>query len=231
MLRLDCEFITIHIGQDEHKRTFHVHEDVICDASEFFRNNMKPEWSSMRDNPRVISLPDDDPDAFALYRTWIYSGKLAISPDVPFSAETADERDAHYSTLAYAYVLGERLLDIAFKNAIADVYVLNARGHEGMRSQYPTRDDIRTLYDGTGPGSPIRRLLVDIWVCRGKVEWLEEDDDILPREFLISTLRELLRLKKGADGKTESMSRPWKLNHEQYHDKRGSSSSLDLTQV
>ncbi|KAJ4291127.1 hypothetical protein N0V90_010325 [Kalmusia sp. IMI 367209] len=226
-LRLDCDFISINVGKDEFSRTFQVHEYVICDASEFFRNSMKDEWSSMRDDPRVISLPEDDPDAFALYRTWAYTGKLAIRPELPFSPETSQERDAHYSTLAYAYVLGERLLDIAFKNAIADVYVMNARGIDGARSHYPTNDDVRTLYEGTGPESPIRKFLVDVWVCRGRHDWLEGDDDVLPREFLVAVMRELLRLKRG-DGRSDSMSRPWKSTHEQYHDQGSQMEVIEL---
>ncbi|OAF99584.1 uncharacterized protein CC84DRAFT_366074 [Paraphaeosphaeria sporulosa] len=168
----------------------------------------------------VISLSDHDPDAFALWRTWIYTGKLAILPDPPLPSDSNDERTAHYAVLAHAYILGDYLVDIPFMNAIADVYVLNARGIDGARALYPSNEEIGVLYDGTSPDSPIRRLLVDIWMYRGKPEWLERevDEDVLPREFLVEVVRKLLELKKVREG--ETMSRPWKMTHEQYHDRR-----------
>lgn len=209
--RLDCDFITVAVGQDELKVSFKVHEHAICDRSEFFRNSMKPEWSSMRADPRVIELPEDDPDAFSLYRTWVYSGKLAILPDKDCDLNSTTER---YHTLAYAYVLGERLLDTDFKNAIADAYVLYARGIPPSRRYYPSNEEIRIIYEGTREESPIRQLLVDIWYCRGKAEWLEKDAD-LPREFLTNVVRELLRVRVSV----ENLSRPWKNSHEQYHEK------------
>jgi hypothetical protein len=228
--RLDCDTITITVGQDPLKSTFKIHEDAICDRSEFFRRAMKPEWASMRNDPRTIDLPEDDPDAFSLYRTWLYSGKLAVMPpantltapgNVDNTQLSTDSRipdsDANYHTLAYAYVLGERLLDKPFKNAIADVYVLYARGNPPARRYYPSNEEIRILYDGTGEGSPIRQLLVDIWYCRGKDEWMEKDQD-LPKEFLAAVVRELFKARGEGRG-IENLSRPWKMNHLQYHEK------------
>jgi hypothetical protein len=205
---------------------------------------MKPNWASMRPDPRTISLPEDDPDAFALYRTWLYSGKLAIMPPASNAVTTTitgpliatsplsnnnnndsqlsfgphpSDPDSHYHTLAYAYVLGERLLDKGFKNAIADVYVLYARGNPPAKRYYPSNEEIRILYDGTHEGSPIRQLLVDIWYCRGKTEWVDKDAE-LPREFLASVVKELFRVRQeGRD--LVNLSRPWKLSHLQYHEK------------
>jgi len=203
---------------------------------------MKPEWASMRPNPRTIDLPEDDPDAFSLYRTWLYSGKLAIMPSASTAVVTTTgpnttpslrnnpnndsqlsndthptEPDTHYHTLAYAYVLGERLLDRAFRNAIADVYVLYARGNPPAKRYYPSNEEIRILYDGTRDGSPIRQLLVDIWYCRGKMEWIDKDAE-LPNEFCLSVMKELFRVRQ--EGKDfVNLSRPWKLSHLQYHEK------------
>jgi hypothetical protein len=217
--------ITIKVGKDEPQRSFKVHIDVINDHTDYFRSHMNFDRTlngdgSTADAACVISLSDHDPEAFALWRTWIYTGKLAILPETPFPPESVDERTAHYSILAHAYVLGDYLVDVAFMNAIADVYVLNARGIDNTRALYPSNEEIGVLYDGTSPDSPIRKLLVDIWMYRGKVEWLEKETEegILPREFLVEVVRELLKLKKLKEG--ETMSRPWKMTHRQYHDPR-----------
>ncbi|CAI6338471.1 unnamed protein product [Periconia digitata] len=220
--RLDCDFITVVVGDEEEQRSFKIHEDVICDRSSFFRSSMKPEWASMRSDPRTVELPEDSPNAFALYRTWLYSRKLPILPTPPTESNIEEDTcrsslfgnpPEHYHTLAHAYVLGERLLDIQFKNTVMDTYVLFARGATGSR-YYPTNDHVRIIYDGTTEGSPIRKFLVDIWYCRGKVEWIENDGD-LPQEFLAAVVREMLRARQT----TDNLSRPWKLTHTQYHEK------------
>ncbi|KAF2444321.1 hypothetical protein P171DRAFT_485776 [Karstenula rhodostoma CBS 690.94] len=224
-LRLDCDLITIKVGKDTPQRTFKIHIDVLNDHTSYFRSHLNFDraisGSDAPPEPPTISLSDHDPDAFALWRTWIYTGKLAILPDPPLAPDSSlDERTAHYAVLAHAYILGDYLVDVPFMNAVADVYVLNARGIDGSRALYPSNEEIGVLYDGTSPDSPIRKLLVDIWMYRGKVEWLETEaeDGVLPREFLVEVVRELLRLKKVREG--ETMSRPWKMTHEQYHDRR-----------
>ncbi|KAF2121789.1 hypothetical protein BDV96DRAFT_468436, partial [Lophiotrema nucula] len=137
---------------------FYVHEFAICDRSPFFDKAMKPEWADQRPDPRVIELPDDDPAAFSLYLHWLYTKKLPVLPD---DQESPSYEGFH--NLAYAYVLGERLMDIEFKNVVADAYVLYARGTAPGKQHYPSNEDVRILYEGTSEGSPIRQLLIDIW--------------------------------------------------------------------
>ncbi|KAF2007736.1 hypothetical protein P154DRAFT_419660, partial [Amniculicola lignicola CBS 123094] len=200
--------IEVVVGQDPDKKSFHVHELAICDRSEFFRNAMKPEWASQRQDGRIVELPEDDPEAFSFYMIWLYSGRIPTLPDphVPPTSES-------HHTLAYAYVLGERLLDNDFKNAIADTYVLYARGMPPAKRFYPSNEEIRVIYEGTRESSPLRKLLVDIWACRGKHEWIENDPD-LPKDFMVEITKALLKARTNFD----SVSRPWKNAHEQYHD-------------
>jgi len=170
---------------------------------------MKPEWSSLRSNPRIVDLPDDDAAAFSLYQQWLYSKQLPIlsdEPDEPLSEG--------YHSLAYAYVLGERLMDRDFKNAIADAYVLYARGTPPGKRYYPSNEEIRIIYDGTTEHAPIRQLLIDIWTCRGKSEWMDGDTN-LPKDFLIEVTKALLKARPSL----ENVSRPWKNRHEQYQEK------------
>lgn len=227
-LRLSCPPLTIVVGPPDTDETsestqesFFVHEHALVDRSPFIANIMKPEWSSQRADPRVITLEDDDPAAFALYVTWLYSGKLPILPekDEHNSITPNDSllENEGYATLAHAYILGERLMDALFKNAICDAYVLYARGSPPAKRLYPTNEDIRLLYEGTNEKSPIRRLLVDIWCCRGRYEWIEHDDD-LPKDFLIEVTKALLKCRPS----TDHLSRPWKNSHEQYYEKQDS---------
>lgn len=190
---------------------------------------MKPEWASLRSDPKTIELPDDDPAAFGLYMSFLYSGQLPILQEANSQTTTdSEELNENYNTLAYAYVLGERLMDVPFKNAISDTYVLCARGTAPappnaaaftIPRRYPSNEEIRIIYSGTTDSSPLRRLIVDIWSCRGKFDWIDQDSD-LPAEFLAEVVKALLKLRPN-DSSTMSLSRPWKNTHEQYHEKPG----------
>ncbi|KAH7138018.1 hypothetical protein B0J11DRAFT_513407 [Dendryphion nanum] len=215
--------------QDELQETFYVHQHAICAASPFFANAMKPEWASSRPDPRTITLPEDDPAAFSIYMSYLYAKELPILNESTASQPTTPEGkyrdiDNGYHNLAYAYVLGERLMDPAFKNAIIDAYVLYARGSPPAKRCYPSNEEIRILYEGTHEDSPIRKLLIDIWTARGKWEWVQMDPD-LPNEFLMEVTKGLLKSREGSDGGgslrggREGLSRPWKLTHEQYYEK------------
>lgn len=210
-IRLNCQVIQVTVGPEDNKEIFYVHEDAICDRSAFFRNAMKPEWASQRPNPRLVDLPDDDAAAFALYLQWVYSRQLPIIPDGPGADSSSIDGNP---ILAYAYVLGERLMDIDFKNSIVNAYVLFARGTPPEKRAYPSNEEIRILYDGTPEGAPIRKLLIDIWCCRGKHDWLEGDAD-LPQDFLIQVTKGLLMARPTPD----NLSRPWKASHVQYHER------------
>ncbi|KAF2466688.1 uncharacterized protein BDR25DRAFT_268059 [Lindgomyces ingoldianus] len=208
-LKLDGKTIEVIVGPEQERASYQVHEAVICASAEFFRNAMKPEWASARPDPRVVELPDDVPAAFSLYMHWIYSKRLPVLPD-PKELVTGE---GGYHTLAYAYVLGERLMDFEFKNAVQDAYVLYARGSPPTKRYYPTNEEIRIIYDGTRENSPMRKFLADIWTWRGKYEWIEKDRD-LPQDFLADVTTALLKTRPPI----EDLSRPWKNSHEQYHD-------------
>jgi hypothetical protein len=98
---------------------------------------------------------------------------LPDSADISSSSSLSLSANEGFHTLAYAAVLAERLLDVDFKNAITDAYVLYARGTPTVSRRYPSNDDIKIIYDGTNENAKIRQLLLDIWYARGKLEWVE----------------------------------------------------------
>jgi hypothetical protein len=69
---------------------------------------------------------------------------------------TVDPADM-FVELARAYVLGEKPIDVKFKNAIIDTFVAvgTAMGYN------PIGERVDILYEGTPEGSPARKLVVD----------------------------------------------------------------------
>ncbi|KAF7114911.1 hypothetical protein CNMCM5793_000681 [Aspergillus hiratsukae] len=62
----------------------------------------------------------------------------------------------------------------------------------------PTADTVNFVYTDTRLGSPLRRLVVDVWMRRATMQWYLVRKDELPREFLEDLCGKLI-------GRIESM--------------------------
>ncbi|KAH4180985.1 hypothetical protein HBH98_135230 [Parastagonospora nodorum] len=141
-----------------------VHQGLLGKSSEFFKRAMKPEWASLREDPDTIDLTDELSGPVLLYVRWLYSGELQV--DIPaFRKGGAEENrtasEQAYKKLASAYLFGEMVMDVSFKNAIIPKFI-----ETKTRFKIPTHPYIvDELYSGTTDSSPIRRLLADIIAC------------------------------------------------------------------
>jgi hypothetical protein len=99
-----------------------------------------------------------------------------------------------------SYILGEKLIDPTFQNAVLGALV-RAR-HEGTAT-YPSDIHIRLAYKHSTCHSPLRKLLVDFHVWIGTPQWV--DDNIVEEtcpEFANDLIRALTkdRPKPGVEG-------------------------------
>ncbi|PSN62379.1 hypothetical protein BS50DRAFT_457197, partial [Corynespora cassiicola Philippines] len=67
--------VTILVGQDDKQKQFTVHEDLLRTRSKYFDACLKGNpnvgtWIESED--RVVRLPDDEPEVFALYTQSLY---------------------------------------------------------------------------------------------------------------------------------------------------------------
>lgn len=82
--------VTVNVGGAEDKsgevRTFTVHESLVVHYSEFFRAALDGDrWKEGA--TRVVDLPVDDPDAFELYVSWLYTKRLHYGLEKDSKAE------------------------------------------------------------------------------------------------------------------------------------------------
>jgi hypothetical protein len=98
--------------------------------------------------------------------------------------------------LARAYVLGEKLIDAKFKNAIIDTFV--AVG--AAMGDNPIGECVNILYEGTLEGSPARKMVVDACgrYAHDSQDWIEGFEKC-PKEFLIDAVVILVRRKTSLD--------------------------------
>ena len=175
-----------------------VHRGVLCKSSKFFQNAVKPEWTHQEE--RVINLPEDLADTVISYVKWLYCDKLAISQVLPPDALTpekkTEEKDKIYVLLAQAYIFGEKMMDVKYKNAVMKViYGLTNAFSKSMGSQ-----SVCILYDGTPSGSPLRRFIAENTAHKA---WHDSEKEVgwgiyfdkCPKEALADALRTMVKIR------------------------------------
>ncbi|KAK1249986.1 hypothetical protein MKX08_009989 [Trichoderma sp. CBMAI-0020] len=161
--------------------TFYVHEHLICRTSAYFKRAMNAYWQTSATGS--VTLQEEDPDVFEVYQHWLYFEKLAVQNDKP-----GLEGNIEYVQLAKAYVLGEMLQDVNFKDAVLDAILIKSRSKASDgRTWFPVGPAIRCIYEGTPASSAARRLLVDLYTYHGCGDWLTKwaNKDDLSKEFLL----------------------------------------------
>jgi hypothetical protein len=126
---------------------------------------MKPEWTDPV--PRSIDLGDEEPDIFHRYVQWLYSHNVhVVRCPAPY-------KSACFDNFAHAYLLGEKLMDPTYQNAVLRAWTDCIKEEEAS----PGDETMRIMYEGTTKISPGRKLMVDIWVEEANGDWGIQDVD------------------------------------------------------
>lgn len=138
---------------------------------------MGSDWKEAKE--RVVKLPEDDSDIFRTYLHWLYCGTFPCREDKFTNVE-------HFHH-AKVYVFGDKMLDTCFCDAGIDAMIdkYNTLTTRNTRL-VPDSDIIRYIYDNSIASSPVRQILVDMYVVQAKKEWLHERTaSDYPPEFLL----------------------------------------------
>lgn len=187
------------VGTD--KTILNVHQKILCTSSKFFQNASKPEWASSRSAPDTIDLTDESLGIVKSYVRWLYLGVLP---------KPGGSLDLDFNNLTNAYLFGERMMDIKYKNAVLDqlIAVVEDTG------KFLDAEGMNKFYEGTLPGSPARRLIVDF--CADQAEaapsWMTNIPDFEP-ELLVDVLQGMLRARP------PPIRQAWKRDNQTYHEK------------
>jgi hypothetical protein len=184
--------------------TLNVHQGVLCKHSEFFKRMMKPEWTSIRDSPNIIDLPDETANTVSDYVKWLYAGRMPLTlynaDDNDERGQVAEEAEKVFVMLAEAYVFGEKIVDVRYKNAI--VRATAAARDSSKWNMGP--ESVGIVYDGTPPGSPLRRMIAESLArlahddAKKGVGWMSFIDGY-PREALADALKATITFRCKVD--------------------------------
>ena len=160
--------MTIRVGKEPNHKDFIAHESFLTSRSEFFRRAMNGKWAEA--DSRVVKLPDDKPEAFALYLNFIYTGQLnTMRKSKEELALLAEDAFVIYITSEFQdifrlYVLAEKLQDVSAKNAAITAAAEVTQLKSVTKSwTVPPLSTANHVYEGTPEGSPARRFLADMW--------------------------------------------------------------------
>jgi hypothetical protein len=186
----------------------------VCASSRYCRAALEGPWEESKS--RSIPLDDVEPSVFHVYTSWLYRARLPVRIDAP-----GLEGNAEYLMLARAYVLGDRLQDVAFCDACMDGMVVKAKMKSAPTNQWwvPVGPVVAYIYDNTTPNSKARRFLLDFYTHHGQSHWLERwaDRDVdLPAEFLFDLAVQLLK-RRPAPGRALFMNPCEYHDHEKKH--------------
>ncbi|KAF2121756.1 hypothetical protein BDV96DRAFT_627006 [Lophiotrema nucula] len=168
---LRCPIIKVAVGTD--RQIFPMHEMVLVRNAKFFKKALQDSMS-LRADPDTIDLTDDEPATFQVYSNWLYTERLTVPGPSQWLACSC--------RLVQCYVLGEKLMDVKFKNIVIDEMI--RRTDEWI----PECDAVKIIYQGTSAGSPARRFLVDIWASEAH-EIMMDGLENCPNDFLADALR------------------------------------------
>ena len=121
----------------------------------------------------------------AHYMTFVYDNKLPFDGLLP---ETREQFGARWPILIDLYACGERFLNRPIKDAIIKELLRLVCVKTAIGTWSPTGENVNRIYRGTPEGSPLRRLIVDIHVTKGKKDWLSPNANA---EFLMDMSKAL----------------------------------------
>jgi hypothetical protein len=130
-----------------------------------------------------------DADAFDIYTEWLYTTHISTSSLIDTKLRSTPH--TNHKFMLSAYELGVFVSDQGFQKAVLHTWI---EMMEDTKS-YPSPSLTTRVYDMFPAGSPIRRLMVEIYASKADVGWYErEDRDKFCQEFFRDVLVRMLAM-------------------------------------
>lgn len=145
------------VGTVDNAKTWHLPKELLTRSSPFFAAALNGSFTEA--NSKVVTLPEDDIDAFALFTQWLYVGEIGGSPK---DCDLDHDHDSPLhccastvQTLIQAWVLGDKLGCAIFK----DLAMLGLIDELNVNRIEPY--NVGTACERSAPGSKLRRVFLD----------------------------------------------------------------------
>jgi len=173
--------VTVTFGGQPHvqPQTFFIHSGLLKGRAKLF--------DKIVEGSKAVCLPNFSPEIGSVYVHWLYTRKVltgtSLTTDLP--------------ALVHAWALGAYLNDSDFENAVMNAIVLLISESQPFGWQLSVKTEmINLVYESTTAGSPLRRLMVDIWIRCGNERYLGEECKDTSPFFLADLVTALLPAAK-----------------------------------
>lgn len=186
-------------------RKFRIHKGLLCHHSSHFRAALNSPFREGIEG--VVNLRSDDVETFHAFYSWLYTQRLFDPPsNVP-----KEEIPLSIERLCRLFVFGDARGVARLRNAAIDA-IVNKIGNTWKMPNKQTS----YVYENTIPGSPLRRLFVDIAVKVWPSPEIHLSNTKFPEQFLKDVICALASLP----GKRTRLSQnDWRnINKCLYHD-------------
>lgn len=184
----DVPTVTIIVG--ENKRSFHIHVDLLCDASSFFKAAFTGAFKESSE--KTMYLPEDDEGTFELFVDWLYYQRYEMLPQLePYDDDDDDSGhdddddsghndaelwiakcDERYLQPCRLYVLADKYRIFKLKSLVVERLFAAAAG---PNMNGPSCGTLTYASKHTTQGSTLRKLLVDYYTWNIDLDWYEDD--------------------------------------------------------
>ncbi|KAK4543410.1 hypothetical protein LTR36_005553 [Oleoguttula mirabilis] len=204
--RFACsDMITVLVGAHEHR--FTVHQDLICDSSDFFKAACNGAWKGA--GTKTVTLRDVEQYCFKMYVEWLYDRTvdlfdLAHTCEMEFLEATQDVMPYKPDSIAthivcQLWVLADFLGDETLKNSAVDM----VERHITLLGRWLRTRTAAYVVDNSTPQSGLRRLMIALIVARLKPENLERIGPTMAPSLVLELLKALVaKQERGSEQDT-----------------------------
>lgn len=168
-----------------------VNPELLTQASPFFLNALKGGWKESVE--RVIKLPKDDPRVFKAYIHFLSTEEIDITSASVNQANESLASIAEQMLAAQLYIFAEKVQDSKAKNGAVRAMIKAIMN----RRRLPYSSVMRAIYEGTPRDSPMRRMMVDLFVQADAAASKNLTGKDIPNDFLLDVTVMVLRARKG----------------------------------
>ena len=156
------------------KQAFSIHKDLLCFYSDYFRGAFDSGFKEAVEGK--LSLPTEDPAVFDIFNGFIYTRQLRDATDV-------QGPDLSFTTLVALWIFGDKYIVPALQNKAIDAF----KERSDKLKCIPWHSHLRTIYDNTLHGSPLRRIMTDMMAYETTVSSKSRDKimEVYPLEALV----------------------------------------------
>ena len=155
--------VTILVGPE--RQAFQVHKEILCQASPFFAAAFDSDYNFSEASSRSVDFPDVRAMDFEFFVQWLYRHDLAH--------EELDVPKAAYFRLIRLYILADILRIEALRNDVVDMMIKMSEKWNSV----PTPDDTILLHEQVREKTPMRKLVVDLFIYKKTDQLVEKHED------------------------------------------------------